>query len=103
MITASPIQHKEFDLQTQLQLDRLWQAWASHDKAGDYLNEDWCAYSDKLWAEYQEALDAAYRQLASADADKIVARCGNSIRRQIVATGFQILSQRLTAVVQAVQ
>lgn len=103
MITASPIQHKEFDLQTQMKLDRLWQAWASHDQAGDYLNERWCAYSDKLWAEYEAALDAAYQQLASAEADEIVARHGDSIRRQIVAAGFRVLSQRLTAVAQAVQ
>lgn len=82
MPALSITEHMAFNLETQLQLDRMWTAWASYDKAGDYLNDAWNNYNDKLWADYQTALDAAYKAVASAEVDSLVSIICKGLRSQ---------------------
>ena len=91
-------EHKQFDLETQLQLDRMWDAWSRFDRAGDYLNDKWVAQLDNLWAQYEKALEAAYYAHAQAEAAQIIARHGDNIRKQLGIAGYRQLSQRLTLV-----
>lgn len=101
-------EHKTFDLQTQLQLDRMWASWSVQDRycaEAGYENERINATADRLWTEYQTALDMAHRAHCEAEAAQIVARHGDSIRRQLAGAGYRQVSRQLTAVyqMQAVQ
>lgn len=105
MTTITLTQHKEFDLETQLQLDRMWDTWSRCDKncaAVDYENERYNVESDRLWAEYNAALDAAYRQKASDEADEFIKRHKSALVAVVSRWGYWQLSRRLTAA-QAVQ
>jgi len=101
MTTLTITEHMTFDLETQLQLDRMWESWSRYDavcaEAG-YENDRYNAQADRLWAEYQTALDTAYRAHCATEAAQIVARHGDSIRRQIAQAGYHQVSRRLTAV-----
>lgn len=106
MTTVTLTQHKEFTLEVQLQLDRMWESWSRYDavcaEAG-YENDHLNAESDRLWSEYNAALKAAYRAQAQAEADEIVQRHGDNIRQLLPDAGFRQISRQLTAVSQAVQ
>lgn len=106
MTTLAITEHKTFDLETQLQLDRMWAAWSKQDQycaEAGYENDRLNDTADKLWAEYKTALDTAYRAHCAAEAAKIAARHGDSIRHQIAAVGHKQLSNQLTAVSQQYQ
>lgn len=98
-------QHKEFDLETQLQLDRLWDSWSQADKAAanaGYYNEAANGRSDVAWNTYQNALDVAYRTLASAEADEFIKRHKSALVAVVSQWGYWQLSKQLTTQVREV-